>query len=248
VIVAPAIYDVRITHTRRERRRRAFSHRSYLWLVDLDDLPTPRWRLGPRFEARDHLGNPGRTIRHNVDDWLAREGIDLAGGRVVMLCQARSMGYVFNPLSIFWCHGPTGALACVIAEVHNTYGERHCYLLRPPATELQRSGWLDAEVSKAFYVSPFFDVDGGYRIRISPPSESLSVSISLRRQGQVVFAASVRGRRHPAGALHLLRFAARLPMATYRTSALIRMHGLLLWMRRVPVVPRPRHEPQEGVQ
>ena len=73
-----------------------------------------------------------RTIRQNLDAWLARpRASTCAGGRVLMLANARVLGYVFNPLTVYWCHRADGALACVVAEVHNTYGERHCYLLRP---------------------------------------------------------------------------------------------------------------------
>jgi hypothetical protein len=249
VIIAPALYDVRIRHTRRERLVRTFAHRSSMWLVDVDDPPRPRWPLRALagFEARDHFGDPGRSIRANVDAWLARHAIDIDGGRVLMLCQARSLGYVFNPLTIYWCHRPDGDLACVVAEVHNTYGERHCYLLQPNAGP-RPTGAVDDEVGKAFYVSPFFAVDGTYRIRVSPPGETVSVSISLRREGRVAFVATMRGDRRPADTANLLRLAVRLPLGTYRTSALIRIHGLALWLRRVPVVRRPRREPQEGVQ
>ena len=111
--------------------RNAFRYRSYQWLVDLDALPPLPVLLRPfaRFDARDHLGDPGRSLRENVDSYLADNGIDLRGGRIRMLANARVLGYVFNPLTVFWCHAPDGSLRCVIAEVHNTYGERHRYLL-----------------------------------------------------------------------------------------------------------------------
>ena len=89
--------------------------------------------------ARPPRRTRGRSIRRNLDRWLAAHGVDLHGGRVVMLAQARVLGYVFNPLTVYWCHGPDGALACVVAEVHNTYGERHCYLLRPDAAGRART-------------------------------------------------------------------------------------------------------------
>ena len=92
----------------------------------------PRWpRPLARFDARDHLGDPQASIRANVDRFLAARDVDLRGGRVPMLAHARVLGYVFNPLTVYWCHRPDGTLACVVAEVHNTYGDRHCYLLRP---------------------------------------------------------------------------------------------------------------------
>jgi uncharacterized protein len=126
--VKAALYDVEITHVRAEPVRHDVRHRSYLWFVDLDDLPSYGW-LG-RFESRDHAGYPARSVRANLEDYLAGEGIDLRGGQVTMLTQARSLGYVFNPLTLYWCHDPSAAVVCVVAEVHNTYGQRHRYLLR----------------------------------------------------------------------------------------------------------------------
>ena len=103
-MVAAALNDAEVAHSRRERIDYAFKHRVFLWLVDLDELPAlPRWlRPFARFEARDHLGVPSRTIRQNLDAFLALHGVDLHGGRVLMLANARSLGHVFNPLTVFW--------------------------------------------------------------------------------------------------------------------------------------------------
>ena len=222
---------------------RSFRHRTYLWLVDLDALPQlPRWlRPFARFEARDHLGDPGRTIRQNLDAWLATRGVDLHGGRVLMLANARLLGHVFNPISVYWCHRPGGELECVVAEVHNTYGERHCYLLRTDSAGR-------AATPKDFYVSPFLTVDGEYRMVLREPDEKLSISVTLRQDGATALCATVVGTRRPATPITLTRMMVRHPFVTQRTSALIRRHGIALWLRRLPVVVRPVHVPQEGVQ
>ncbi|MGH3612983.1 MAG: DUF1365 domain-containing protein [Pseudonocardia sp.] len=239
----PALYDAEVRHARRQRMDRSFSHSIYLWLVDLDDLPRlPRWlRPFARFEARDHLGDPQRSIRQNLDAYLATQGVDLRGGQVLMLANARLLGHVFNPITVYWCHGPEGALECVVTEVHNTYGERHCYLLR--TDEVGR-----AETEKDFYVSPFLTVDGQYRMLLPVPDERLAVSITLRQHGSTALTATVVGTRRPATPRALVRMLIRRPAITYRTSALIRRHGIVLWLRRLPVVPRPCHTPQEKVQ
>ena len=177
--MTPALYEVDIAHVRADPVRHEVRHRSHLWFVDLDDLP----RLPPgldwlaRFEARDHLGDPARSLRENLDTYLAGQGIDLRGGRITMLANARSAGYVFNPLSLFWCHDPSGALVCVVAEVHNTYAQRHRYLLRP-----DDAGRVDTE--KQFYVSPFYPVDGYYRMSLPEPGERLAITVTLHREGQ----------------------------------------------------------------
>ncbi|MGD9989429.1 DUF1365 domain-containing protein [Pseudonocardia sp.] len=245
-VLTPALYDATVRHVRRApgaAQGRAFEHDVHTWLVDLDALPRLPRPLRPfaRFEARDHLGDPASTIRANVDTYLATHGIDLRGGRVVMLADARVLGHVFNPLSVYWCHDPAGALVCVIAEVHNTYGERHSYLLHPD--EHGR-----AETDKDFYVSPFLTVDGRYRMLLRTPGERLAIAVTLHQDDGIALSATVVGSRRAATTGSLVRTLLRHPLATRRTSALIRRHGIALWLRRLPVVPRPPHAPQEGVQ
>ena len=235
-----SIYEVTISHARSAPLRNVFRYRSYLWLVDLDHLP--RVRLLAGFRARDHLGDPRASIRANLDRFLAARGVDLGGGRVTMLAHARVLGYVFNPLTVYWCHRPDGTLACVVAEVHNTYRQRHAYLL-PGAR---------AEVPKQFYVSPFYPVDGRYRMSLPEPDANpggrLSLSVRLDRPDGHSFAASVRGRAVPATRRELLRAAVRHPWSTAAVSARIRWQGVRLYRRGLPVIPRPAHLSQEGVQ
>jgi DUF1365 family protein len=232
-----ALYHCVVRHARVEPLRHSFAHRTYQWLVDLDDLP--RHRVLARFEARDHLGDPAATIRANVDALLAGHG--LRATRVLMLANARVLGYVFNPLSVYWCFDGD-ALAGVIAEVHNTYGERHAYVLRAgDGTDRYRT-------DKRFYVSPFYEVAGVYRMRLPVPGERLSLSIEMTPPGGKPFVATVAGRREPASVSAVLRSAIRYPWATLVVSLRIRWHGVRLFARGLPVVPRPPAIPQEGVQ
>ncbi len=237
-----AIYDTTIAHVRHTPVRNAFRYRSYSWLVDLDDLPRPPRLLRPlaEFRAQDHLGLPDRTLRQNVDALLWMHDIDLRGGRVLMLANARVLGHVFNPLSVYWCHDDRGALAAVIAEVHNTYGGRHAYVLRP-------DGQGRAEFAKDFYVSPFYPVDGTYVMSLPEPGDRLALTVELHRGDPKPFVATVRGTRRPAGTAALLRSALRVPWVTLTVAAQIRRQGIKLWARRVPVVPRPHHPRQPGV-
>lgn len=237
-VSAPVLYEVDISHTRTDPLRHGFDYQSYLWFVDIDQLPVDT-KLAT-FRASDHLGDPDRSIRANVDAFLADRGLDLVGGRVLLLTQARVLGHVFNPLSVYWCHYPTGEPACVIAEVHNTYGQRHAYLLR--TDELGR-----ARVPKEFYVSPFNPVEGEYAMMLPVPGEQLSMSITLHRPGMGPFVASVRGNRVPATRSSLLRMARRHPVAPLLAAARIRRHGITLWLRGMRPQPRPPHQ-QKGVQ
>jgi uncharacterized protein len=257
-VTTARIYECRITHARTAPIRHVFTYRSYLWLVDLDHLPHPRLphprlphprlphprlprpRLLAGFSARDHLGDPRRGIRDNLDRFLAGHGVDRPH-RVLMLAHARVLGYVFNPLTVYWCHRADGTLACVVAEVHNTYGQRHAYLLH--TDDRGR-----AQVPKEFYVSPYYQVDGRYRMSLPEPDARLALSVVLHRPDGSSFTASVRGRGVPATTRALIGAAARHPWSTAAVSARIRWQGLKLYLRGLRPVPRPEHLPQEGVQ
>ncbi|MFE3514435.1 DUF1365 domain-containing protein [Streptomyces sp. NPDC059166] len=238
-----ALYPCTITHVRTAPRRYALRHRTYLWLIDPDRpprLPAPLRPLA-RFDARDHFGGTAPTVRAGLERFLRARGVDLADASVTMLTQARVLGHVFNPLTVYWCHRPDGTPLCVVAEVHNTYGQRHCYLLRPDSSDRAVTG-------KDFYVSPFFPVDGEYRMRLPPPGRRLNLTVHLEREGIRPFTATVRGDRRPGTPAQLVRLFLRHPFSTAVVSAAIRFHGVRLFLRRLPVQPRPSHPTQEGMQ
>ncbi|WP_254898224.1 DUF1365 domain-containing protein [Kitasatospora sp. NA04385] len=239
------LYEARTTHVRAEPRR-VFRHRFPLWLVDLDALPRLPRPLRPlaRFLPRDHVRPAGadgaRSIRGDLERELAAHGLELGGGRVLMLTQARSLGHVFNPLTVYWCRDAAGEPLCTVAEVHNTYGGRHRYLLRPDAAGR-------AEAAKDFYVSPFLPLDGHYRMLLPEPDPDpgpggaarLHLSVRLELPGGPAFTATVTGTGRPAGPAALLRATVRHPFATFAVSLRIRTQGVRLWLRGLPVHPRP---------
>lgn len=236
-MTAPQIVRTRIHHAREVPVRHAFSYRSYSWLVDLDALPELPRVLRPLagFHAADHLGDPCGTLRQNIDGYLDEHGISLRGGRIRMLTNARVLGYVFNPLTLYWCHDPDGTLVCVVAEVHNTYRGRHRYLLR-----VDRRG--QATVPKEFGVSPFNTVSGRYVLRVPEPgSGRLGVAIRLHdSRGRVVLTATWMGSIHPARTTTVLRAALVAPLAPLVVAARIRWQGARLWARGLPLHPRPQ--------
>ena len=239
----PALVTGRVTHHRRGRVRHSFRYGVYQWLVDLDAPPEQPWYLRPfaSFSAADHLGDPDRPIKANVEHYLSRNGIELGeSSKVVMLANARVLGHVFDPLSVFWCFDRQGALVCIVAEVHNTNGERHAYLLRPDPSGV-------ATADKAFHVSPFYDVSGRYELAFELSPQVVSAAVVLRRQGTVAFTATFRGRPTPATATAVAGQLIRKPLMPQQVSAMIRVHGIFLWLRRLPVQRHPHHQAQEGV-
>lgn len=222
----PQVYATRIRHERRAPVHHRFEYGSHIWLVDLDHLPD-HGMLG-RFEARDHLGDPAQSIRRNVEDFLADHGVATRPARILMAAHSRAFGYCFNPLSVFWCRDSENRLVATVIEVHNTYGQRHAYLVHT-----DEHG--HAQVEKALYVSPFHGSEGTYDIVAPEPDNRLEVEIRLTNRDGSVFRATMRG--EPS------RPWRAIPDALI-TSARIRRQGIALWLRRVPIQPRPEEEPR----
>lgn len=233
----PQIVRTSIQHARAVPVRHTFTYRSYSWLVDLDALPEFPRLLRPLtgFHAADHVGNPHRTLRENLDTYLEMHGISVRGGHIRMLANARVFGFVFNPLTLYWCHDAGGALICVVAEVHNTYRGRHRYLLR-----VDHRG--EASVPKAFYVSPFNPVSGRYVLRVPAPTrDRLDVAVTLLDpSGAVIMTATWAGSIHSARPGTVLATVLAAPLAPLLVAARIRWQGVRLWARGLPLQPRPQ--------
>lgn len=211
-----------------------------MWLLDLQQ-PLPNTVLAS-FPSQDHFGGTAASIREAAVAFAHAEGATVeTGDRLVMLAAARSFGHAFNPLSVFWCISSQGDVRWVILEIHNTYGSRHAHLVAPDAAGR-------VEFPKEFYVSPFFTVDGGYQVRITLDDNRCALGIVLRQQDEVVFSGSFAGDIQAASPRSILLASLRTPLVSYQTTARIRIHGIWLWLRRLPVVPRPTHTPQGGMQ
>lgn len=236
----PSIAQGRVRHTRHVPWRHALSFRTNLWLVDVDAaLPDG---IVASFPTRDHFGGGAPTLRAAATTFAEANGAGIeASDRIIMLAAPRSFGHAFNPLSIFWCLDAAGGLRWVILEIHNTYGGRHAHLVVP-----DDRGEIGME--KAFYVSPFFTVDGRYRIHLDLRQDRVAVGIALLQQDQTVFSGSFSGRLRPATAANRIRAFLRTPFPAHQTTLRIRAHGIWLWLRRLPVVPRPEPTIQAGMQ
>ncbi|MBV9088422.1 MAG: DUF1365 family protein [Mycobacteriaceae bacterium] len=228
----PALYRTRITHMRRAPAHHYFEHRSYSWYLDIDNLPRlPRWlRPFARFDARDHFdGVADDSLRQRIDAFLTTHGAAVPGGRITALLQARVLGYAFNPLTLYWCHDRNGVLRNVVAEVHNTRGEQHGYLL-PRA---------DSPVlaAKRLYASPFHPVDGHYLVRAPRPDRFLDIAVSLHRADEPAFVATMRGTRRRAVAAQVLWLQIAAPLAPLLARLDMGVQAAVLWLRGVPRVP-----------
>lgn len=247
----PSVARTRVGHQRTSPFLYRFAHRSTSWLVDAD-APGAAFPHALRpvlsIRAQDHLGpDEGAlgTLGDKLRRHLAGRGVTWDAHRVLVLANARTFGHVFDPLTTYFCFDREGALEGILAEVHNTYGEVHSYPLQVEPDGTMRT-------TKEFYVSPFFAVEGRYDIRARLTAERVSVTISLSQvdedgRDRRVFSGYVTGDLRPATRGRVWRAFLRDPIASQRVSGLIRWHGIRLWLRRLPVVPRRPHRTTEGL-
>jgi DUF1365 family protein len=216
----PALYEGVVTHTRRSPITHRFRYRVAYWLVDYDHLPQPRhWaRFCGQVLTRNHF---------DIRGFLTERGIQ--ADYITMFTGASLLGYAFDPITVYWCGSRGGDRPTVVAEVRNTYGDSHPYVL-----ELDGNG--GANVDKAMYVSPFNAGDGSYRIEVSDPSSTIAVSVTLDQPGHQPFVASVLAQRRPLTMAAILRSAIR--RSGLRTRWLIQLQGIRLWRRGMVVQPR----------
>ncbi len=241
-----AVYRGLVVHRRLRPRRHRLDYRVFSLLLDLDDLPTLgrrlRWfahnRFAPvSFHDRDHGPGDGAPLRPWVEAALSRAGLDLGGGPIRVLCYPRLWGYVFNPLTVYFCHHPDGRLGAVVHEVNNTFGDRHCYLI--PVTEGDaRAQVVRQSCDKRMYVSPFMDMETTYHFRIRPPAETVNVAIQQTDQAGTILFASFTGERQPLTDRSLAAAVARHPLMTVKVIAGIHWEALKLFVKGMRLLPR----------
>ena len=235
----PAIVRGKVLHNRRKPFQHGLTFKTYEWLLDLDQ-PLPN-SVFASFLPEDHFGGKSASLRDAVETFAREHGASIErGDRVIMLATARSIGYVFNPLSVYWCLDAGNDVRWAILEIHNTYGERHAHVIYPDAQGR-------VVIAKEFYVSPFFEIRGEYHVRLILDSHHVHASVNLHQDNELIFTASFSGTPVPATRLNLLRAAVRTPFASYQTMIRIKAHGIWLWLRRLPVIRRPEHKEQVGM-
>jgi DUF1365 family protein len=254
--VSSCVYVGLVSHRRMRPRRHAFRHPATLFYLDLDELPaldrSLRFfgvnRARPfTFRDRDHLDRRDGELKPRLVAFLASRGLDLEGGKVFLLTQCRLFGYVFNPISLYYCHGPDERLRAVVAEVDNTFGERILYVL-PAEPAARGSAAFRASAPKEMHVSPFISMDARYHFRLRAPGERLTLSIAEEEHGEHFFDAHLWGRRRSLRDATLVRIAVRDPLLTWRVTTAIHWQALCLWWKGVPVHRQPSPSPAQRAQ
>ena len=241
-MVKPAVRIVRgvVLHKRRKPFVHGLKYTNYMWLLNLS-APLPAF-VSRKLKTQDHFAGKSATILEGVKAFAASQGESVASSDTVMMaCSLRTNGYVFNPLSVYWCFDAQGQNKWAIMEIHNTYGDRHAHLIKPDAKG-------NARVEKEFYVSPFFTIEGHYETRTLIDGDKVTLVVNLFQNNEFVFSASFTGTAQDATFANRCKAYFRTPFSTLQAMARIRAHGIWLWMRRLPVIARPHHPTQIGMQ
>jgi len=244
------LFTGRTVHARLKPFRHRFAYR--LWMVRADiDAPPHAWLFRARIlslSPRDHGPRDGSPLRPWVEAQLAASGIGDAHHRIELLALPRLLGWAFNPISLFLCHRADGTLGAVLYETKNTFGDQHTYV-----AALAGQGTQTHSAQKRLHVSPFFDMQGGYRFALSADDEHLSLLIRLDAPDGPRLVATLSGRFGPLSDRALLRALAGMPLVTLKVWLMIHVQALKLWRRgaafhRAPAPPERPSSPATTVK
>lgn len=242
---AAALYIGNVMHARLKPFMHRFNYRVMSLLIELDRLEDAdrqsilfgvNRRALYSFHERDHGRRDGSSLRAYAADCARAHGIDLTGGKVLLLGYPRLLGYAFNPLSVYFCFNAAGELALMIYEVRNTFRQMHHYVL-PVAPDQRRAELIRQEQDKTFCVSPFIEADMRYLFRISRPADTVRIRILETDFDGPLLAATFSGRRSPLTSTSLAKAFLALPFVTAKIIAAIYWQALRLWLKGANLVP-----------
>jgi DUF1365 family protein len=244
---ASGLYRGVTTHARFRPRVHRLRYRLFMLLIDLDEAEGLSGRLklfGYNRPAlfslrdRDHLAGRDVPLRRQVDAELTKAGIDLDGGPIRLMCMPRVLGFVFNPISVYFCHRADGALGAVLYEVNNTFGQRHSYLIavRPEEADAEQ---IAQSCDKHFHVSPFMDMAMRYHFKVAAPGETVCLIVDAHDAEGPKLAAAFTGRRAELSDRVILKTFAAHPLLALAVLAGIHWEAVKLLLKGLRLQPNP---------
>ncbi|MBN9218622.1 MAG: DUF1365 domain-containing protein [Mesorhizobium sp.] len=236
---AAALYPGEVMHARLKPFGHRFVYSVFSLLVDIDrlaELDRMTWLLKVNraglasFHESDHVERDGETLRCFADRLLAGAGLSEPAARILLLAYPRILGYVFNPISVYFCYGKAGTLIALIYAVRNTFGQRHTYVAPLEAGDLTPAGVRQTR-TKIFPVSPFIDMGTRYHFHILPPGKVVRLRIHETENGEPLLSATFAGKNQPLGTARLAACLLKFPFMTWKIVAGIHWEALKLWLK-----------------
>ncbi len=244
--LASALFPGHVTHARFKPKSHKLAYRIYSLLLDLDELDllhrklrffsVDRFNLFS-FHRKDRGNGSTADLRRQIETAMIAAGIVADGGPIRLLTMPRLLGWAFNPLSVFFCYGRDMSLKAILWEVDNTFGERHSYLI--PA-EMCEDDEVVQRCDKAFYVSPFMDMELRYVFRVAPPADTLKIVIQTYDRDGIVLTARHLARRAELTDRALLQAFVSIPFLTLKVVLGIHWEALKIWLKGVNLRKRPQ--------
>ena len=232
-----AVYNGILMHNRIRPRKHRFTYKVASWLFDLDELDELDQRLTffshngwnlVSFHDADYGDGTQTPLNIYIHNLLEKQGIEKPAS-ISLLCYPRILGYVFNPLAVYFCYDTSKRVNAVVYEVSNTFGERHSYVI---AADGQEKGAIRQWAKKKLHVSPFFETDGcAYQFQVLPPAQQVILGISLFQQEERMFSAVFQGEQHLVSDRLIAKQLLALPLMTVKVVAAIHWQALKLWLK-----------------
>jgi DUF1365 family protein len=245
VNLGSAIYNGTVAHRRLRPRMHYLKYRAFWMLLDLDELPAldrsfkrfshNRFNLFS-FHDRDHGDSSGKPLRQWVEGHLKDAGIAADGGPIRLLCLPRILGYVFNPISVYFCYLKDGTLNTILYEVNNTFGQRHSYLI---PVEPNGRRMIEQTCPKQLYVSPFNDMEMSYQFKVLPPGATITVGIDALDSRGLLITTALNGKRKELSDGAMVSAFLAHPLLTLKVIIAIHWEALRLWLKGVKITKRP---------
>ena len=237
------IYVGNVIHKRFKPKEHFFKYRVFSLLLDLSEINLIQKKISffsyNRFNLisffdKDHGNRDGSNLKDWVIKNIQKYNIETKNIRIKLLCYPRILGYVFNPLSVFFIYNRDSSLVAILYEVKNTFGEQHTYVFK---TKNQLK-LIENKCQKKFFVSPFMDLDSTYYFKILYPEDTLSVVIDQRDNlGKLLFA-SQDGKRINLSSKNLLFSYLKHPLMTFKIISAIHFEALRLWIKGIKIVKK----------
>lgn len=253
---AACLYVGPVMHARMHPTQHRFSYSVFSLLVDIDRLEEAgklSRLLGVNrpglisFHEADHLEAGQVSLRGQIDAQLAEAGLAERAHRVVLVSFPRLLGYVFNPLSVYYCWDRTGALVALVYEVRNTFGGRHSYVCPVSPGEVSDAG-VRQSAAKAFHVSPFLAMDKTYHFSMLPPGRAVRWRILETGPEGPVLSATFAGAAEAVTSRAIISLLARIPLMTFKVYAAIHWEAARLWLKKTPFYGMAPHWPEPSAQ